>query len=70
MNKQGEFTMSDELRQSETTFDIGDDLYGVSVAELNMRLDVLKGEISRIELELTKKSADLSAADLLLKPKP
>lgn len=61
--------MSDELRQSETAFKIGEDLYGISVAELNMRLGVLKGEISRIELELTKKSAELSAADLLFKPK-
>jgi uncharacterized small protein (DUF1192 family) len=61
--------MSDNMRQSETTFQIGDDLYGVSVDELNTRISVLKAEISRIELELSKKSADLSAADLLFKPK-
>jgi len=61
--------MDDDVRQSETTFQIGEDLYGVSVDELNERLSVLKAEISRIELELTKKSADLSAADLLFKPK-
>ena len=61
--------MDDDVRQSETLFQIGEDLYGVSVEELNERLSVLKAEISRIELELTKKSADLSAADLLFKPK-
>lgn len=61
--------MSDDVRQSETMFQIGEDLYGVSVDELNTRVGVLKGEISRIELELSKKSADLSAADLLFKPK-
>jgi len=61
--------MSDEVRQSETMFQIGEDLYGISVDELNARLGVLKDEISRIELELAKKSADLSAADLLFKPK-
>ena len=61
--------MDDDVRQSETTFQIGEDLYGVSVDELNERLSVLKAEILRIELELTKKSADLSAADLLFKPK-
>ena len=61
--------MSDNVRQSETAFEIGEDLYGVSVAELNTRLGVLRNEISRIELELTKKSDELSAADLLFKPK-
>ena len=61
--------MSDEVRQSETKFEIGDDLYGVSVDELHTRVGVLKAEISRIELELGKKSAELSAADLLFKPK-
>ena len=61
--------MDDIVRQSETTFQIGEDLYGVSVDELNERLSVLKAEISRIEGELTKKSAELSAADLLFKPK-
>jgi len=61
--------MDDDVRQSETMFQIGEDLYGVSVDELNDRLGVLKAEISRIELELAKKSADLSAADMLFKPK-
>lgn len=57
------------MRQSETVFQIGDDLYGISVDELKGRLNVLKAEIKRIETELAKKSTDLSAADLLFKPK-
>jgi uncharacterized small protein (DUF1192 family) len=61
--------MGDDVRQSETVFQIGEDLYGISVDELNDRLGVLKAEISRIELEITKKSAELSAADQLFKPK-
>lgn len=61
--------MSDDVHQSETVFQIGEDLYGVSVDELNTRLALLKAEMSRIEAELAKKSADLSAADLLFKPK-
>jgi len=61
--------MRDDMGQSETKFDIGDDLYGISVDELKTRVGILKEEISRIELELAKKSAELSAADLLFKPK-
>jgi len=58
-----------EVRQSDTTFAIGEDLYGVSVNELKDRLKILGEEITRIETELTKKSKDLSAADLLFAPK-
>ena len=59
----------DDVRQSETKFQIGDDLYGVSLDELKTRVTTLKTEISRVELEISKKSAELSAADLLFKPK-
>ena len=41
--------MVDELGQSETKFDIGEDLYGVSVAELETRIKRLHVEIGRIE---------------------
>lgn len=58
-----------DVRQSETKFEIGEDLYGVSVSELKERVQVLREEITRIEAELTKKSKDLSAADLLFAPK-
>ena len=59
----------DDVRQSDTKFQIGEDLYGVSVDELKTRTKVLEAEIARIEAELAKKSADLSAADSLFKPK-
>lgn len=61
--------MSDDVRQSDTKFELGEDLYGVSVDELKARLELLQTEISRIEAELTKKKSDLSAADLLFAPK-
>lgn len=57
------------MNQRETMFQIGGDLYGISVAELKSRVGVLKVEIERIETELAKKETDLSAADLLFKPK-
>lgn len=61
--------MSDDVRQSETKFDLGEDLYGISVAELESRLGRLRVEIGRIEAELEKKKRDLSAADQLFSPK-
>ncbi len=61
--------MSDDVRQSETKFELGEDLYGVSVAELKQRLQLLQTEITRIEGELAKKQKELSAADQLFAPK-
>lgn len=56
--------------QKLTDFAIGEDLYAVSVAELQLRLGVLEGEIARIERELSKKQVELSAADKLFGQKP
>jgi uncharacterized small protein (DUF1192 family) len=39
------------------------DLFGVK--ELEERIDILKGEIARVEAQLSKKAAGLSAADAL-----
>jgi len=61
--------MADDMGQSETKFELGEDLYGVSVAELETRIRRLKTEITRIQDELEKKKSDLSAADLLFSPK-
>jgi len=61
--------MVDEMRQSETIFEIGGDLYGVSVTELETRIIRLHEEITRLNVELTKKRRDLSAANLLFSPK-
>jgi len=51
--------------QKVTDFAIGEDLYGVSIAELELRVGVLEEEISRIKAELAKKEVELSAADKL-----
>ena len=61
--------MSDNVSHSETKFQIGEDLYGVSVVELETRITRLQTEISRIKAELDKKKRDLSAADLLFSSK-
>ena len=55
------------MTQSETDFQIGADLYGVSVDELKERLAILRGEIDRIEQELTKKQSELSVAEQFFK---
>lgn len=51
--------------QKVTDFAIGEDLYGVSIAELELRVGMLEEEISRIKAELAKKEVELSAADKL-----
>lgn len=51
------------MAQSETSFTLGEDLYGVSILELSERLDVLREEISRIEREIVKKTAERDAAN-------
>ena len=55
------------MTQSETDFIIGEDLYGVSVAELKERVSILTHEIQRIEAELTKKQSELSVAEQFFK---
>lgn len=56
-----------ELRKLGSDFSVGEDLYGVSVAQLTERLDILRAEIIRIEAEIQKKGADLSAAENFFK---
>ena len=51
------------MDEKNTDFTIGEDLYGISVDELETRLIVLKSEISRLEVELAKKKLELSAAN-------
>jgi len=46
----------------------GEDLYGLSVGELSDRISIYKGEISRLEAELEKKTADNEAAHALFGP--
>jgi uncharacterized small protein (DUF1192 family) len=47
------------------TYRIGETLYGLSLHELEARIDAYDGEIARLKAELTKKSADKQAADRL-----
>ena len=44
-------------------FSIGEDLYGISVDELEERISILKDEILRLERELTKKNQERAAAE-------
>lgn len=55
----------DEPREKQSVFSIGEDLYGVSVAELESRIGLLNAEITRIEAELAKKQQELDAAQQL-----
>jgi len=56
-----------DLRKLGTGFSVGEDLYGVSLAQLTERLDILRAEIARIEAEITKKDAELSEAENFFK---
>ncbi len=47
--------------------EIGQDLSRVSVEELQERVLLLKSEIERVERELSSKSAQRQAADMLFK---
>jgi len=61
--------MDDNLPASTAKAMIGEDLYGLSVHELEQRIDSYKAEITRLEAELAKKSSERSAADALFGPK-
>lgn len=56
-----------DLRKAGTEFRVGEDLYGVSVEQLKDRLEILDAEKSRIQAELGKKDAELSAAESFFK---
>lgn len=45
---------NEDARAKAQNVTVGDDLYGVSVAELEIRIDVLREEITRTEAALTK----------------
>ena len=48
---------------------VGEDLYGLSLHELEARIAAYEGEIARLRAELAKKSGERSAADALFAPK-
>jgi len=56
----------DENRPSGTVKPtLGEDLYGLSVHELEQRIESYGVEITRLKAELVKKSSERSAADAL-----
>ena len=58
-----------DLRKAGSEFLVGEDLYGVSLEQLSERIAILRAEIARIDVEIAKKGADLSAAeDFFKKP--
>jgi uncharacterized small protein (DUF1192 family) len=59
-----------EMNQSGTNIVIGEDLYGISVTELENRIVLLKTEITRVEAELSKKQKDLLDAEQLFGKNP
>lgn len=56
-----------ELKAVGQNFRIGEDLYGVSVTQLNVRVDILKAELARIDLAIHKKNEELTMAEAFFK---
>lgn len=52
-----------DLKRAGQAFCVGEDLYGVSVAQLEERLKILDAEQARITREIAKKAKDLSSAE-------
>jgi uncharacterized small protein (DUF1192 family) len=58
--------MDDETLMSQSgTIAVGEDLYGVSIDELEARIKVFETEITRVKLELEKKRRERQVADSL-----
>ncbi len=60
------FDETESIRQPQSVT-VGDDLYGVSVAELEARIEILRAEVIRTQAALTKKQRELSDAETLFK---
>lgn len=52
-----------ELRTAGQGFLVGEDLYGISIAQLHERTGILKAELGRIAIDIKKKQAELSEAE-------
>ena len=57
----------DERPKKKIAHEIGQELTLLSVAELNARIELLRGEIARLEADIKRKQASLSAADQFFK---
>ncbi len=56
-----------DLKRAGQAFLVGEDLYGVSVAQLKERLEILQAEQDRIEREIAKKTKELASAESFFK---
>ena len=57
----------DDRPKKKISHEIGQELTLLSVAELNERIALLRGEIARLEADIAKKQASRSAADQFFK---
>jgi len=56
-----------ELKREGARFQVGEDLYGLSVGQLQERINILHAEIKRLESEMTKKALEKQKADLFFR---
>ncbi len=61
--------MENDVNNVLENFQVNEDLYGLSIEEIKIRIKVFKNEILRFEKELLKKNSDLTAADQLFSSK-
>jgi uncharacterized small protein (DUF1192 family) len=59
----------DERSKKPVAHDIGSDLSALSAEELQARIELLRGEIERLDAERVRKEAGKRAADSFFKPK-
>jgi uncharacterized small protein (DUF1192 family) len=57
----------DDRPKKKTVHEIGQDLTLLSVEELGARIELMRGEIARLEADIAKKQASRSAADQFFK---
>ncbi len=56
-----------DLKRAGQAFLVGEDLYGVSLAQLEERVEILSAEKVRIEREIKKKAVELAGAESFFK---
>ncbi len=57
--------MSDQQRRARESYRLDEDLYGLSLHELEQRITAYESEIERLRRELAKKGSERNAADKL-----
>ena len=56
-----------DLKRAGQMFHVGEELYGVSVAQLTERLEILAAEQLRVSREIAKKAKELAGAESFFK---